>query len=342
MKRRDAGRRWTRREVLGSLAVGAPALVMASSCGGGGGQGSGSGGGSGSPAAQKYRFAVMPKALDLPVFSYAKVGAERAAKQLGNVEVLWRAPESADALKQKEILESFITQGVDGIAISSINGDLVTETINKAMDQGIPVVCWDSDAPKSKRICFWGVDDFRSGGIMADEAAKLVDSKGKVAMITSLGADNLQRRLDGVKEGLEKYPGMTVVEVFDIKEDTTRCAELIATATNKYPDLATWISVGGWPVFVRNALDPVDPSKTKFVCFDTNPPAPELLKTGKVQVLIGQKYFGWGSEPVKILHGIKQGRMPEQKVIDSGVDIVTRDNVDAYQEQWRKWEAGEA
>jgi ribose transport system substrate-binding protein len=336
MQRRGIGRRWTRREVLGSLAAGAPALALAS-CGGGGGAGSGDAGG-----VKRYRFAVMPKALDLPVFSYAKVGAERAAKQLGNVDVSWRAPESADALKQKEILESFITQGMDGIAISCINGDLVTETINKAMDQGIPVVCWDSDAPKSKRICFWGVDDFRSGNIMADEAAKLVGGKGKVAMITSLGADNLQRRLDGVKEGLTKHPGMTVVEVFDIKEDTTRCAELIATATNKYPDLATWISVGGWPVFVRNALDPVNPDKTKFVCFDTNPPAPELLKTGKVQVLIGQKYFGWGSEPVKILHGIKQGQMPAQKVIDSGVDVVTRENVEAYQEMWRKWEAGEA
>jgi ribose transport system substrate-binding protein len=324
--------------VLGSLAVGGPAL-FAAACGGRGDQGSGAAVGGG---AQRYRFAVMPKALDLPVFSYAKVGAERAAKQLGNVDVIWRAPETADALKQKEILESFITQQVDGIAISCINGDLVTETINRAMAQDIPVVCWDSDAPKSQRLCFWGVDDFKSGTIMADEAAKLVGGKGKVAMITSLGADNLQRRLDGVREGLTKHPGMNVVEVFDIKEDTTRCAELIATATNKYPDLATWISVGGWPVFVRNALDPVDPNKTKFVCFDTNPPAPELLKTGKVQVLIGQKYFGWGSEPVKILHGVKQGRMPEQKVIDSGVDVVTRENVDAYQEMWRKWEAGEA
>jgi ribose transport system substrate-binding protein len=133
---------------------------------------------------------------------------------------------------------------------------------------------------------------------------------------------------------------MKVVEVFDIKEDTTRCAELIATATNKYPDLAAWISVGGWPVFVRNALDPIDPAKTKFLCFDTNPPAPELLKAGKVQVLIGQKYFGWGSETVKILAGIKAGRNPAQTIIDSGVDVVTPENVDAYIEQWKKWETG--
>ena len=75
--RRGTGRRWTRREVLGSLAVGAPALMAASSCGGGGDQGAPGGG------ATRYRFAVMPKSLDLPVFSYAKVGAERAAKELG-------------------------------------------------------------------------------------------------------------------------------------------------------------------------------------------------------------------------------------------------------------------
>ena len=295
----------------------------------------------GSPPAKKYRFAVMPKALNLPVFTYARTGAERAARELGNVEVLWRASDSADPLRQKEILESFITQGVDGIAISCTSANLLNEPINKAMDAGIPVVTWDSDAPGSKRIAFWGVDDFKSGQIMGEEAAKLTGGKGKVALLTTIGAENLARRLEGVQDSLKKYPDMKVVETYDIKEDPTRCAEIIATAMRRYPDLAVWISVGGWPVFVRNALDPIDPAKTKFVCFDTVPPAPELLKSGKVQVLIGQKYFGWGSEPVRLLAGIKEGRMPPQKIIDSGVDVVTKDNVDAYLEQWKKWEKGE-
>ena len=82
----------------------------------------------------------MPKALDIPVFNYAKIGAERQAKEFGDVDILWNAPASADQLKQKEILESYITQRVDGIAISSLDGDLLTETINKAIDSGIPVV----------------------------------------------------------------------------------------------------------------------------------------------------------------------------------------------------------
>jgi ribose transport system substrate-binding protein len=332
--------RWAARFLVVTVAVGFSAAACAKKEEGAA-PGASPGAGAASPAGKRYRFAVMPKALNLPVFFYARTGAERAAKQLGNVDVIWRAPEDADPLKQKEILESFITQGVDGIAISCTSADLLNEPINKAMDAGIPVVTWDSDAPRSKRIAFWGVDDFKSGQIMGEEAAKLVGGKGKVALMTSLGAENLARRLDGVKDSLKKHPDMKVVETYDIKEDPTRSAEMIASGMSRYPDLAVWISVGGWPVFVRNALDPIDPAKTKFVCFDTVPPAPELLKSGKVQVLIGQKYFGWGSEPVKLLAGIKEGRMPAEKKIDSGVDVVTKENVDAYLEQWKKWEKGE-
>jgi ribose transport system substrate-binding protein len=289
---------------------------------------------------RELRFAVIPKALDIPVFNYAKIGAERAAAELGNIRVEWRAPDTADQLKQKEILESFITQRVDGIAISALNGDFLTDTINRAVDQGIPVITWDSDAPKSKRLAFYGVDDFESGKIMGQEAIKLLNGKGTVAIITSVGATNLQRRLDGVREGLAAAPGIQIVETYDIKEDVVRCAEIIATGTRRYPDLSAWIAVGGWPVFTRNALAAVDPSKTKVISFDTVESGLDLLREGKVQVLLGQKYFGWGSESVKLLHGIKNGRMPPSPIINSGVDIVTRENVEQYAEQWKRMEAG--
>jgi ribose transport system substrate-binding protein len=282
-------------------------------------------------SARKLRFAVIPKALDIPVFNYAKIGAEREAAQHG-VEVIWRGPERADELRQKEILESFITQRVDGIAISVLNADFLTS---------IPVVTWDSDAPASKRMAFYGVDDFKSGQIMADEAARLLNGKGTIAIITSMGATNLRRRLDGVQDALKKHPALEVVEVYDIQEDPVRCAEIIASGTNRYPNLSAWISVGGWPVFTRNALAAVDPAKTKVVSFDTIPPAPELLKSGKVQVLLGQKYFGWGSESVRLLVEIIGGKPPASPLIDSGVDIVTAENVDVYLRQWQDMERGE-
>lgn len=300
------------------------AVLMAAHVGCGGGNGA-----AGGDAPAKLRIAVIPKGLDIPVFDYARKGAERAARELGNVDILWRGPESADQLKQKEILESFITQRVDGIAISCINGDFLAATIDRAVASGIPVVTWDSDSPTSTRAAFYGVDDFRSGQIMGEETAKLLGGTGTIAVLTSIGSTNLQRRLDGVLEVIAKHPGITIAETFDVKEDAVRAAELIATGTNRYPALGAWVSVGGWPVFTRNALAPV-PKGTHVVSFDTIQPAPELLKEGKATVLLGQKYFGWGEVPVRLLVDIKAGRMPSPAIIDSGVDIVTRANVDAY------------
>jgi ribose transport system substrate-binding protein len=291
---------------------------------------------------RKLRFALIPKALDIPVFDYARIGAERKAAELGNVEVVYYGPDKADQLRQKEILESFISQKVDGIAISVLDADFLTSTIDKAVDSGIPVITWDSDAPKSKRIAFYGVDDYRSGQIMGEETARLLGGKGTVAFLTSLGANNLMRRMDGAKDVLAKYPDIKIVETFDIKEDSVRCSELIAAGTNRYPDLGAWISVGGWPVFTANALDPVNPARTKFISFDTNPPAPELLKAGKVQVLLGQKYFGWGSEPIQMLYDVvTTGKKPANPVIDSGVDVVTADTLNDYLVKWRAWEGGQ-
>jgi ribose transport system substrate-binding protein len=290
------------------------------------------------PAPKKLRFALIPKSLDIPVFDYARIGGERAAAALG-IDVIYRGPDKADELKQKEVLESFITQKVDGIAISVLNASFLTSTIDRAVEAGIPVVTWDSDAPASKRMAFYGVDDFESGKVMGEETARMLNGKGTVAFITSLGANNLQRRLDGAKEVLAKYPGISIVETYDIKEDSTRCQELIATGTNRYPKLGAWISVGGWPVFSSNALDPVPPT-TKFVSFDTVPAAIALLRAGKVQVLLGQKYFGWGEESIKLLHGIVNGRKPANVIVDSGVDVVTPATVDAYEAAWKAMAAG--
>ena len=286
----------------------------------------------------KHRFAVIPKARDLPLFAPAKAGAERMAATLGNIEILWRGPETADQVRQKEVLESSIAEKVDGIAISCVNGDFLTETIDKAVAAGIPVVTWDSDAPKSKRQAFYGIDDAAAGKTLGEETAKLLGGKGQVAVITSPGAENLRRRLEGVQEALKGHPDIKVIEVFDVKDDPARGALIVATATTKYPDLGAWISVAGIGALGSAALDPVDPARTRFAAFDTLPPALEAMKAGKVQVLIGQKYFGWGSEAVKILADLKAGKPPAAPIIDSGVDLVTPATLEAYQEAWAQLE----
>ena len=84
----------------------------------------------------------------------------------------------------------------------------------------------------------------------------------------------------------------------------------------------------------------VDTYRTKVVAFDTIPPAPDLLRAGKVQLLVGQKYFGWGEESVRLLKAIVDGHPPPQVLNYSGIDVVTRDNLDAYLEKWKRWERG--
>jgi ribose transport system substrate-binding protein len=286
------------------------------------------------------KFALIPKSLDIPVFNYANVGAQREAAALGDVDVIYRGPDHPDQVLQKQVLESFIQQKVDGIAISVLNAESLTSTIDQAVEAGIPVVTWDSDAPASKRFAFYGVDDFKSGQEMGKAAADLLNGKGTVAFITSLGANNLARRLEGVKDVLKNYPGIKVIETYDVQEDSIRASQMIASGSNRYPDLGAWISVGGWPVFTAKALDPVPPT-TKVISFDTNPPAPDLVKAGKAHVLIGQKYFGWGSETVKLLYdAVKNNKRPTTVVIDSGVDVVTIKNVDDYMALWKKMESG--
>ena len=97
---------------------------------------------------------------------------------------------------------------MDGIAISCLNGDFLTDTINRAVDAGIPVVTWDADAPKSKRMAFYGVDDLAAGRILGEQAVTLLGGKGKVAIITSVGAVNLRTAFAGRARGAGQNPGM--------------------------------------------------------------------------------------------------------------------------------------
>jgi len=288
------------------------------------------------------QFAFIPKGEHIPVFSYAKTGAERQAQKYGNVVIIWEGPSRNDQVKQKEILESFISQNVDGIAISCLNGEYLAPAINKAVEKGIPVVTFDSDAPGSKRAAFYGVNDFEAGVIMGKELQKLLgEDGGKIAVLTTRGADNLTKRLEGALSVIHQHPEIEVVETFNVQDESITAARAIKTATETYPDLKAWLSVGGWPGYSKSILEPV-PDGTKVICFDTIPPAPKLIKKGKINMALGQKYFGWGSVPTRILYNIVvKDEYPDEKIVDSGVDIVTPDNVDEYIKKWEKMKKGE-
>jgi len=280
--------------------------------------------------AKKLRFVIMPKQLDNPVFQYARFGAMEKARELG-VEIIWSAPVSNDEAKQAEFLRNFIAQKVDGIAVSCTNPEILSGPINEAVEAGIPVTTWDSDSPKSKRIVFFGLDDYKAGQIIGREIGELIGGRGKVAILSGVPeATNLVMRVKGVQDYLKAhFPQIQVLPTVYCYDDVDKAVQAVESTMRTHPDLAGWAMVGGWPLFSASGLNSVDPKKTKVVSIDPLPEAWHWIENGKLQVGVGQKVFDWGAKSVELLWRLHRGeKITEAKdgwFVDSGIDLVVLD-----------------
>ena len=134
-----------------------------------------------------YTVGLVAKSQNNPVFQAARVGAEQAARDLGakysiNIKVDWRTPNEEDAQKQAEAIEQLVLAGADGIAVSCSDANKLTDAINSAVKNGVPVATFDSDAPASKRFVTFGIDDIKCGEQVMEELAKIMDGKGTIAI----------------------------------------------------------------------------------------------------------------------------------------------------------------
>lgn len=160
-------------------------------------------------AAEKSRtitIGLVAKSQGNPVFQAARVGAVDAAKELGakhklTIKIDWRTPNEEDAQKQAEAIEQLVLTGAEGIAVACSDANKLTDAINSAVKNGVPVATFDSDAPASKRFVTYGVDDLLCGAQVMDELAKIMNGRGVVAILAgNQNAPNLQIRVRGVRE----------------------------------------------------------------------------------------------------------------------------------------------
>ena len=169
----------------------------------------------GSGSAQKLTVGFMPKSKGNAYFVACKQGADDAAKELG-VELVFDGPTETDPAKQNEIVETWITKGVDVIAVACENKEGISTALKKAQDKGIKVVTYDSDANAEVRSFF--VNQATPEGIgygLMDEAAKQCGEEGEFAIITAtLTASNMNEWQKHIKARLsEKYPKMKLVDL---------------------------------------------------------------------------------------------------------------------------------
>src|SRR6266436_10419102 len=179
---------------------------------------------SGAAGEKTYTLGMIAKSQGNPFFEAAHVGANDAARELGakhhlSIKIDWRTPNEEDAQKQAEMVEQLILGGADGIIISCSDAIKLTDALNKAARQGIPVVTFSGDAPASKRFVALGIDDFKCGEQTFEQLAKLLDGKGLVAAIDgNPNAANLQQRAAGFRAAARRHPGIKVLDIFYHKE----------------------------------------------------------------------------------------------------------------------------
>ena len=166
-------------------------------------------------AEAKLMIAMMPKSKGNAYFISCKHGADRAAKELG-FELLFDGPTDSNAAKQNEIVENWITLGVDVITVAAENKQGISTALRKAQKQGIKVITFDADALPDARSFF--VNQATPQGIasgLMDEAARLCGAEGEFAIISAtLTAGNQREWLKYIDQRLaEKYPKMKLVAV---------------------------------------------------------------------------------------------------------------------------------
>jgi len=211
-------------------------------------------------AAEKSRtitIGLVAKSQGNPVFQAARVGAVDAAKELGakhklTIKIDWRTPNEEDAQKQAEAIEQLVLTGAEGIAVACSDANKLTDAINSAVKNGVPVATFDSDAPASKRFVTYGVDDLLCGAQVMDELAKIMNGRGVVAILAgNQNAPNLQIRVRGVREAAKKYPGITIRDAYYHKETAQDAAAKVEQVMQANPDITGWAMIGGWPLFTR-------------------------------------------------------------------------------------------
>ncbi|MBV9672499.1 MAG: substrate-binding domain-containing protein, partial [Verrucomicrobia bacterium] len=203
-------------------------------------------------AADKQKtFAIVPKTISVPFYYDVEKGCKAEGKKLG-VNIIYTGPETADAAKQVQILQDLVSRGVDGFAVAPMDADSVIGVIDSALKKGIQVITFDSDSPKSGRVCFVGTNNSQ-GGTEAGKAFASMLPKGRYAILTGgLAADNLNQRIDGFRKAI-KEAGGDYTEIsgspFPCNDDAAKSIQIIQDTLTRYPDLDGFFFSGGWPLF---------------------------------------------------------------------------------------------
>src|SRR5271168_548935 len=283
--------------------------------------------------------------INLTYWQSAHEGFASAAAQYGVTEDM-RGPDTFNPAIEVDEFRAAEARKPAGILVSVSDPKLMGPEINKATAAGIPVITIDSDAPDSQRLYFIGTNNLEAGRLGGEFVAVHLNGKGNVVFFTMPGQPNLEERLKGYKDVFASYPGIKIVEVFDMKGESGMAMDkaqeyLALTGASKINAFVCLEASAGKDVgeaFKRNKAQ-----GTMLIAMDVEQATLELVKDGTIQATISQKPFTMALLGLKALDDIyhyplkplardygSDAMSPIPAFVDTGVSLVDKSNVDKF------------
>jgi ribose transport system substrate-binding protein len=336
-------RTWSRRAFAGA-AVAAVALALAmsgckkeSSSGTTGTAGSKTAGGEAKGGKQLKLAFVTNNVSDF--WKSAIAGVHAYEKESGqHIDVF--EPTNGKVEEQNQFLENLISQGYDGIAISVIAPKDQVAELNRAAKK-TKLITFDSDADKSDRLCYIGTDNVVAGKTLGAEIIKLMPSGGKMAVfVGTFSADNAAARLQGIQEAINGHN----IDIVAKKEDNTdrnQARTNVENVLNAFSDIN--LLCGLWSYNgpqIAKALD-ASGKKGKVIAavFDDEDGTLMGIEDGTINCTVVQKPYEFGYQSSKMLYELNtkgDSVIPPSKKIDTGVEVINKDNLAKYKETMAK------
>ncbi|MGA2352039.1 MAG: substrate-binding domain-containing protein [Terracidiphilus sp.] len=281
----------------------------------------------------------------LPYWQTAADGFDQAAAEY-KVKAKVVGPETYDPQAELQALHQAIAAKPAGIMISVSDVSLLQAEIDAAINAGIPVITFDSDAVGSRRLFFIGTNNLESGRLGGRRVIEKLGGRGNVVFFTIPGQTNVEERLKGFKEVFATRPDIHIVNVVDMKGDARYAFDwaqesLALTADKKIDAYVCLDSSSGKAV--ADALKRSGATDRLLVVWDADPATLDGIKGGTIDSTITQKPYTMGYLGLKALDEIyhdppKQlnkdysasSFAPYPAFVDTGTSLVDKTNVDLY------------
>jgi ribose transport system substrate-binding protein len=282
--------------------------------------------------AAQLELAVIPKGTTHEFWKSIHMGALEAAEEMG-VEVIWKGPQKEDDRAQQiTVVEDFISRGVDGIVLAPLDERALCRPVQDAVRENIPVIIIDSGLQGSDYISYVATDNYKGGVMAAQRLAQLLHRAGRIFLIRyQEGSASTTQREQGFLDTLKtEAPDIRLLVQDQYAGTTTESAyQLAENLLSRFPDVDGIFCPNESSTFgtLRALQETGLAGKIVFIGFDSSPKLVQALRDGDIQGLILQNPIKMGYLGVKLMTLHLRGQ-PIDKVIDTGVYIATRDNMD--------------